>query len=73
MSPGAAGIVWALGFVLLESIQFVFFGNVFQRISSFQFGFYVFAITTAAFVGWSALRRRCALYADRRKGFPCRC
>ncbi len=57
MSPGAAGIVWALGFVLLESIQFVFFGNVFQRISSFQFGFYVFAITTAAFVGWSALRR----------------
>ncbi len=57
MSPGAAGVVWALAFVLLESIQFVFFGNVFQRISSFQFGFYVFAITTLAFVGWSALRR----------------
>lgn len=57
MSPGAAGIVWALGFVLLESIQFVFFGNVFQRISSHLFGFYVLAITTIAFVSWSALRR----------------
>lgn len=57
MSPGAAGVVWALAFVLLESIQFVFFGNVFQRISSHLFGFYVLAITTIAFVGWSALRR----------------
>ena len=57
MSPGAAGIIWAIAFVLLESIQFVFFGNVFQRISSFEFGFYVFAITTLAFVGWAALRR----------------
>lgn len=57
MSPGAAGVVWALGFVLLESIQFVFFANVFQRISSHLFGFCVFAITTIAFVGWSALRR----------------
>lgn len=57
MSPGAAGVVWVLAFVLLESIQFVFFGNVFQRMSSFEFGFYVFAITTLAFVGWSAFRR----------------
>jgi len=57
MSPGAAGIVWALGFVLLESIQFVFFGAVFQRMSSHLFGFCVFIITTIAFVGWSALRR----------------
>lgn len=57
MSPGVAGIVWALGFVLLESIQFVFFGNVFQRMSSHLFGFYVLAITTVAFVSWSALRR----------------
>jgi len=57
MSAGATGIVWALAFVLLESIQFVFFGNIFQRMSSFQFGFYVFAITVVAFVGWSALRR----------------
>ena len=65
MSPGAGGVIWALAFVLLEAVQFVFFGNVFQRISSFQFGFYVFAITTLAFVGWSAFRRadelRCAL------------
>ena len=57
MSPGAAGVIWALAFVLLESIQFVFFGNVFQRMSSFLFGFCVFAIATLGFVGWSALRR----------------
>lgn len=57
MTPGSAGVVWALAFVLIESIQFVFFGNVFQRMSSFQFGFIVFAVTTIAFVGWSAIRR----------------
>ena len=57
MTPGATGVIWALGFVILEAIQFVFFGNVFQRISSFQFGFFVFALTTVAFVSWSALCR----------------
>ena len=57
MNRAAIGVLWGLSFVVLESIQFVFFGGVFQRMSSFTFGFYVFALTTVAFVGWSALRR----------------
>lgn len=52
-----AGGLWALAFVLLESVQFVFFGSVFQRVSSVQFGCFVFALTTLAFIGWAALRR----------------
>ncbi|MGI9463675.1 MAG: hypothetical protein ACR2OM_07040, partial [Aestuariivirgaceae bacterium] len=30
-------------------------GGLFQRMSSFQFGFLVFGITTVAFVGWTAI------------------
>ena len=57
MKPAQIGLLWALAFVVLESIQFVFFGNVFQRISSVLFGALVLGITTVAFVGWSAWRR----------------
>ena len=56
MSPALAGMLWALAFVIIEATQFVYFGGLFQRISSFLFGFLVFGITTLAFVGWTALR-----------------
>lgn len=46
-------MIWGVAFVVLESTQFVFFGGVFRRISSFVFGFLVFAITTLGFVGWA--------------------
>lgn len=56
MNRPAMGVIWALAFVILEAVQYVFFGGVFQRMSSFLFGFLVFAITTVAFVGWTAVK-----------------
>ncbi|MEM9062287.1 MAG: hypothetical protein AAGD13_17650 [Pseudomonadota bacterium] len=58
MSRAATGVIWALAFVALESLQFVFFGGIFQRVSSVLFGSIAFAIVVAGFVGWSAWRRR---------------
>ena len=52
MSKAMLGVLLALLFVFLESVQFVFFGGLFQRMSSFQFGFLVFGITVIAFVGF---------------------
>ena len=57
MSRATIGLIWALAFVVLESIQFVFFGNIFQRVSTVAFGAMVLGITTVIFVGWSAVRR----------------
>ena len=45
-----SGALWAFAFVSLEAVQFVFFGNVFQRIDSFLFAAIVFGVTTIAFV-----------------------
>ena len=56
MNPALAGVSWALAFVVLEAVQYVFFGGIFQRMSSFLFGFLVFSVTTVAFVGWTAWR-----------------
>ena len=53
MRAPVIGVIWALAFVILESIQFVFFGNVFQRMNSFLFGAIVFTISVIAFIGWS--------------------
>ena len=56
MSRASIGILWALAFVILESIQFVYFGGLFQRVNSYLFGFCVFTLTTLAFVGVAAVR-----------------
>lgn len=56
MNRALIGVVWGLTFVFLESIQFVFFGGIFQRMNSFLFGFLVFGITVVAFVGWCAIK-----------------
>ena len=55
MNKAAAGVAWGLAFVIIESIQFVFFGGLFQRMSSFEFGFLVFGIASITFIGWTAL------------------
>ena len=57
MNRAAVGVIWGVPFVVLESIQFVFFGNVFQRISSALFGCLVFGITTIFIAGWAARAR----------------
>ncbi len=56
MNRAIAGILWGSAFVVLESIQFVFFGGIFQRMSSFLFGFLVFGLAVFFFVGWTSIR-----------------
>ena len=51
-----AGVLWAVAFVGLESIQFVYFGGLFQRMSSFLFGFLVLGITAVGSVTWACIR-----------------
>ncbi len=53
MRKSTVGILFALAFVLLESTQFVFFGGLFQKMSSFLFGFLVFGLVVFVFVGWT--------------------
>ncbi len=52
------GIILTLAFVTLESMQFVYFGGLFQRMSSFHFGALVFGSMIVLFVGGTALRDR---------------
>ncbi len=58
MNRSTVGVFWGLAFVALEAVQYVYFGSLFQRMSSFLFGFLVFGITTVAFVGWTAVKVR---------------
>ncbi|MEM7292562.1 MAG: hypothetical protein AAF420_04075, partial [Pseudomonadota bacterium] len=55
MNKAILGVVFALGFVLLESLQFVYFGGLFQRMDSFLFGFLVFGVIVVVFVAWTTL------------------
>ena len=56
MNPGVIGVIWCLAFVTLEAVQYVFFGGVFQRISSFLFGFLTFGTTPLAIIFRLAVR-----------------
>lgn len=56
MNPAVIGVIWCLVFVTLEAVQYVFFGGVFQRISSFLFGFLAFGTTTLVIVCWLAIK-----------------
>lgn len=49
------GIILTLVFVTLESAQFVYFGGLFQRMSSFHFGALVFGSVIILFVGGTAV------------------
>ncbi len=57
MNRSLTGVLWACAFVLLEAIQYVYFGSLFQRMSSYLFGALVFAVTVVLFVGWAAINR----------------
>lgn len=54
MTKTTLGLIFAISFVLLESIQFVYFGGLFQQMNSFLFGALVFSLTIVVFVGWTA-------------------
>lgn len=56
MNPLLAGILWTLAFVVIEAVQFVYFGGLFQNISPFLFGFFVFGIVAIVFIGGSAIK-----------------
>ena len=56
LNPSLLGVIWCLVFVSLEAVQYVFFGGIFQRMSSFLFGFLALGITTLSIVLWMAVR-----------------
>jgi len=53
MTPGVLGVFWCIAFVVLEAVQYVYFGGIFQRVSSFQFGFLVFGISSTMIIAWA--------------------
>lgn len=55
MSKPLLGVILALVFVGLESLQFVYFGALFQRMSTFQFGFLVFGLMAIGFITLTAI------------------
>lgn len=63
MTPAVIGVLWAIAFVLLESVQYVYFGGLFQTMSSFLFGFLVLAVVVVAAVLWAAVAARDQLKA----------
>jgi drug/metabolite transporter (DMT)-like permease len=56
MNAGAQGLVWCFTFVILEAVQAVFFGGVFQRMDAFLIGSMVFGLTTAGALSWTWFR-----------------
>ena len=61
MNRAFVGVIFTLLFILLESIQTVYLGGLFQRMSAFLFGALVFGATTVICVGWTAIRNPFAL------------
>ena len=61
MNTAVVGVLLTLLFVFLEATQFVYFGGLFQRISSFHFGALVFGSMIVLFVGGTAIRNPQAL------------
>ena len=56
MSRSLFGLFWALAFVFIEALQYVYFGNIFQRMNSYLFGAIVFGISAALVIGAAAIR-----------------
>jgi drug/metabolite transporter (DMT)-like permease len=52
------GLLWCFVFVILEAIQAVFFGGLFQRMDSFLVGSLIFGISTVGGLAWIHARRR---------------
>ncbi len=57
MNPAALGLIFTLLFVFLEAVQFVYFGNIFQKVDSFLIGFFVFGLTVTFSIAWTAVYR----------------
>ena len=57
MRVSILGLSWAFAFVFIESVQFVYFGGLFQKMNSYLFGAGVFALSTFLFLGWSWITR----------------
>lgn len=55
MSRSQIGILLTLLVVLVESAQFVYLGGLFQQMSSFQFGFLVFGLTSLLIISYLAM------------------
>ena len=58
MTYRAIGLVWAFAFVILESLQTVYYGGLFQDVSPFVFGFTVFGLTSVCFFAVALWRHR---------------
>ena len=56
MNKSTIGVILALLFVTFEAVQTVYFGGLFQRMSTFVFGALVFGLIFVLFVGWTAWR-----------------
>ena len=50
------GLTYAILNVLIECVQFVYFGNLFQRIDPILFGFLVFGLACITLIAWTAWR-----------------
>lgn len=61
MRSDVRGMLWCFSFVILEALQAVFFGGVFQKLDSFLIGTSVFGIAALASIGWTCLRGRSQL------------
>ena len=57
MNVGVQGLLWCLTFVILEAVQAVYFGGLFQRMDAFLIGSLVFGMTAAGAIGLTMLRR----------------
>jgi len=58
MNTAAKGIFWCLVFLLLDSLQAVYFGTALQRMDSFLVGALVFGLSSTACLFWAGLYRR---------------
>lgn len=54
MTKTTLGLIWAFSFVVLEAVQAVFLGGVFQKHDSFLIGAVVFGLSAAAMLIWAA-------------------
>lgn len=54
MTKTTLGLIWAFSFVILEAVQAVFLGGVFQKHDSFLIGAVVFGLSAAAMLIWAA-------------------
>lgn len=53
MNRVTIGLIWGLAFVLMDALQYVYFGGLFQDLSSYLFGLLVFGTSTVVFILWT--------------------